>query len=93
VDNLTPVGRIVVWTALALAVGLLVAHLPSALGFVANEDGYGRFAGRALFFPLFVVSFVSGICFANGRRRLAFWIVGLTLAGLVLLQLKALGGS
>lgn len=89
-ENLTPVGRIVVWTILALGSTVLVTYLPSVLGLVADDEKYGRFVGRTLFFPLFVVSLVSGVFFARGHRRLAFWIVGLTLAGLVLLELKVL---
>lgn len=90
VDNLTPVGRIIVWTFLALLSALLVTYVPSMFGFVADDEKYGRFVGRTLFLPMFVVSLISGVCFARGRRRLAFWIVGLMLAGLVALELNAI---
>lgn len=86
VDNLTPVGRIIAWTILALASALLVTHVPSFFGLLADDARYGRFVGRTLFFPLFVVSLVSGALYASGRRRLAFWMIGVTLAGLVLLE-------
>lgn len=89
-DNLTPVGRIVVWTILALGSALLLMYLPSAVGLVADDAKGGRLVGGTLLFPVFVVSLVSGALFARGRRRLAFWVVGLMLAGLVFTELQAL---
>ena len=83
VDNLTPLGRILVWTSLALLSALSVVYLPSALGL-------GHLDVRTSFLPLFAVSFVSGICFARRRRALAFWIVGLMLVGLVVLEVRAI---
>ena len=81
-DNLTPMGRILAWTGLALLSAFVVIYLPSVFG-LAHLDG------RTLFLPLFVVSFVSGVCFARRNRRLAFWIVGVMLAGLVVLALPS----
>jgi hypothetical protein len=83
VDNLTPTGRILAWTSLALLSALFVVYVPSVFGL-------GHLDGRTLFLPLFGVSFVSGICFARRRRILAFWIVGVMLAGLVLLDVRAI---
>ncbi len=83
-DNLTPVGRIVVWTLLAVGSALLVTYLPNAFGYA-----HGRFIGRTLFFPLLVVSLVSGVFYTRGRRALAYWIVGVMLAGVVFLELEA----
>jgi hypothetical protein len=88
VDNLTPVGRIVVWTLLAVGSALFLTYLPSAFGLVANANG--RFIGRTLFFPVLVVSLVSGVFYTKSRRRLAYWIVGVMLTTLVLLELRVI---
>lgn len=85
-DNLTPVGRIVAWTLLAVGSALVLTYLPGAFGLVANANG--QFTGRTLFFPVLVVSLVSGAFYTRGRRQLAYWIVGVMLTGLVLLELK-----
>jgi cytochrome bd-type quinol oxidase subunit 2 len=92
VDNLTRVGRILAWTTLAFLSIFLVTYLPTAFGPVGDES-HALFFGRKLLFPLFVVSYVSGIFFANGRRRTAFWIVGITLVCLVLVELRAIWPS
>lgn len=83
-ENLTPTGRILAWTALALGSGLFVIYLPSVFGVVTKYDV------RTSFLPLFVVSFASGICYARRRRRLAFGVVVVMLLGVVLLDIDAI---
>jgi hypothetical protein len=86
VDNLTPVGRIVVWAFLTVAAALVLTYLPSASGMVAD----GRFIGRTLFLPVLIVGLVSGVFYTRGRRQFAYWIVGVMLTSLVLMELRVI---
>lgn len=73
------------WTLVGLVALMLVAYIAGALGLV-DDYKWGRLIGKFLLFPSLLGMVVSGVYFARGRRRAAFWITGLLLAAVLLLD-------
>jgi hypothetical protein len=76
------------WTVASAFVFLLVAYLPAAFG-VVDDYKWGRLVGGFFVLPVLPALIGAGVLFARDRRRPAFWITGLTLAAVFVLDVAA----